>query len=178
MSTTIASDIPILGSEKSKLEGRIVNLRYSDHAKSRLVERTTGKLIVAPTWVKLSEKNIVEVRPAIGRIKSVMVKLDYKPGIYMYLAIALVPGVVKTVYFEEDAIKKRKRLKKERRFKAKYELKQKCEEIKEALQEPRTEIRREEGIREDVGSIQPIMERTTFTQKVLGLWYKYIWRKS
>jgi hypothetical protein len=167
----------IVASEKSKLEGRIVNLRYSDHAKSRLVERTTGKLIVAPTWVKLSEKNIVEVRPAEGRIKSVMVKLDYKPGIYMYLAIALVPGVVKTVYFEEDPIKKRKRLKKDRRFKA-NELKQKCEEIKEALQEPRTEIRREEGIREDVGSIQPIMERTTFTQKMLGLWHKYIWRKS
>ena len=82
-----------------KLPDRLIKLEYSEHARERLIERTTGSLILAPQYIRLTEKNTIDVIEKKGRIVQATAHIEYKKGVEMYLPIILSSGIVKTVYF-------------------------------------------------------------------------------
>lgn len=83
----------------------LIPLKYSQHAQERLEERVEGELIVAPTMVRISNNNIYGGVKKGKRLVEVVVRLDYKKDKWMFLAIVVAHGIVKTVWIND----KRKR---------------------------------------------------------------------
>lgn len=119
----------------------ILKLKYSRHAKDRLVERTTGSLILAPKYVRMTKDNTIDISvDSNGVVIKGTVAINYKKGVKMYLPIALDDNLVKTVYFKNE--KKYKISKRKRPFK---------EKVKECIEEapPISETRNRDNV-EDV----------------------------
>ncbi len=90
-----------------------VQLGYTTHARSRLVERTSGQIIVAPTLVRVTEKNTMDIETMDGLITNCTISIDYKRNTKMFLCLSMrYPNfaTVKTVYFK-NAKKKHKTIK-------------------------------------------------------------------
>jgi len=135
-----------------KLPDKLIKLTYSKHSKSRLVERTTGSLILAPQYVRLTKDNTIDWVVKNGRIKEATIILAYKRGVNMCLPIVINSGIVKTVFFKNA--KKRKFIKKE--FFSKEDSRAKANrEFEENIQtqDTRTETSGERGFRENVDVI-------------------------
>lgn len=97
-----------------KFPDRLIKLSYSKHATSRLVERTTGSLILAPHYIRLTKDNTTEIKSKGNRVIGATVFLEYKRGVYMYLPLVVHNGLVKTVYFKnvkKNTFKERNRVK-------------------------------------------------------------------
>jgi len=159
----------------AKFPDRLIKLTYSIHAQKRLRERTTGSLILAPQFVRLTWDNTIERRIKNNRVVEATMVLKYKHNVNMYLPIVINSGVVKTIFFRDvkkNTTKKQFFSKEDDRAKANRE-------VEENIQTQDTESKGsgKEGIRADVGFIQSTVGKITLTQKMLGLWYKYIWRK-
>ena len=88
----------------------LISLRYSDHAKERLVERTTGNIIVAPSVLRVSESNIYTGLAKGNVLKEVTIRLDYKNDKWMFLVILLKHGIVKTIWIDDKKKAKAKKL--------------------------------------------------------------------
>lgn len=133
----------------------LIELTYSNHAKERLIERTTGSLILAPQFIRLTQNNTKEVVKRKGRVVKATVFINYKKGTKMCLPTLIPSGIVKTVYFEKDAIKKRNNMLKE------YPLTPKEVFPKEDKQteEYRTEVTEIGRLREDASNVSGDMGR-------------------
>ena len=83
-----------------KLPDRLVKLEYSEHARERLIERTTGTLILAPQYIRFTKDNTIDIIVRNNRIIQATIHIEYKKGVEMYLPIMVSTGIVKTVYFK------------------------------------------------------------------------------
>ena len=145
----------------------LVALTYSLHSKQRLIERTTGSLILAPQYIRLTQNNTKDVVKRNGKVVKATVYINYKKGIRMCLPVLIPSGIVKTVYFEKDSTKKRNYSVK------KHELPKETEQTKEST----TEITGEGGLRENVEFIQPTMggKESKWNKLFRALWRKNLW---
>ena len=142
-----------------KFPDRLIKLCYSNHAKSRLIERTTGSLILCPQYIRPTWENTIERKVKNGRVIGATVVLDYKKGVKMYLLIIFNSGIVKTVFFRN--VEKKNRIKKDIYFKKEYPLTPKECFFKEEIcsENSGTETAREERIGENVGYVSGNMGR-------------------
>lgn len=156
---------------------KLIKLNYSQHSKERLIERTTGSLILAPQYIRLNWDNTIERKIKNGRVVAATAVINYKHNINMYLPIDIRSGTVKTIFFRN--VKKKKPIKKELLPKKDWRIESAFKAFEKDVfsKNTGTEGSGERGFRENVEFIQPIVERVTFAEKMLGLWNKYIWRK-
>lgn len=134
----------------SKFPKDLVKLKYSLHATERLKERTTGSLILAPQYIRLTKENTIDVKLKKGRVHEATAVIDYKYNVKMYLPIIVTEGLVKTVYFKH--VKKKWKPKEDGNIKQEFNPKKGYEEIEQAVSSEniRTERGGEEGIRKNV----------------------------
>jgi len=81
----------------------LIPLSYSKHAKARLVERVDGELIVAPTLLRVTRDNLYNGSIANNnstRLIEACVRLDYKKDKWMFVALVLGKGIVKSIWIE------------------------------------------------------------------------------
>lgn len=84
-----------------KFKSGFLKLTYSKHAEQRFNERITGSLIVKPTVINVSEKNIHSGISDDGtNLDDIVVRIEYKKADWCFLAITKT-GLVKTVYFQK-----------------------------------------------------------------------------
>lgn len=136
----------------------LIQLRYSAHAKKRLKERTTGQLIVAPKYLRLTTENTIDIQDKNGRVIQATAFIQYKRNILMFLPIVVSLGIVKTVYFKN--VKKKQVRKREKHKIEKYPLAPKdCFKKAEQAQECGAEATGERGFGEDVENVSGNMGR-------------------
>jgi len=129
----------------------IMELKYTKHANERLRERTTGELILAPKWLRITRDNIYIGKLKGHRLTDVVVRIKYKEGVWMFLAIDPIDKVVKTIYFrnaEKNTFKERDE-----------RIEQIQENIEEACKNYGTETTGQGRLREDVGDVPGDMGR-------------------
>ena len=84
-----------------KFKTGFINLIYSKHAEQRFDERISGSLIIKPTIINVSEKNIHSGVSEDGiELADIVVRIEYKKADWCFLAITK-SGFVKTVYFQK-----------------------------------------------------------------------------
>jgi len=89
--------------KKLKWREGLIPLSYSRHAKTRLSERVDGELIVAPTVLRVTKDNLYNgsiVNTESTRLKEACVRLDYKQDKWMFVALVLGNGAVKSIWVE------------------------------------------------------------------------------
>lgn len=89
--------------KKLKWREGLIPLSYSRHAKTRLSERVDGELIVAPTVLRVTRDNLYNgsiVNTESTRLKEACVRLDYKQDKWMFVALVLGNGAVKSIWVE------------------------------------------------------------------------------
>lgn len=147
----------------------LIKLTYSKHAQERLVERTTGALILAPKLIRLASSNTKDVIVKNGRVVHATVFIPYKRKIWMFLPIYVPSGLVKTVYFDakENTTKKRNQPTKEICFKESTATVEKNKWAKEVFQTKAESG----GLRENVGDVSTDMggEKTSRWEKLLRI---------
>lgn len=147
----------------------LIKLTYSKHAQERLVERTTGALILAPKLIRLTSSNTKDIIVKNGRVVHATVFIPYKRKIWMFLPIYVPSGLVKTVYFDakENTIKKRNKPTKEITFKERTEILREIQCTEEILQ-AKTESG---GLGENVGNVSTDMggKKASRWEKLLGI---------
>lgn len=84
-----------------------VRLAYTDHALSRMTERTRGSLNILPRKITISKKNLKQIwieepenETEVRRIKSMLVEIPYTRGVLLQLVISSEFAVI-TLYFRE-----------------------------------------------------------------------------
>lgn len=90
-------------SKKLKWREGLIPLSYSRHAKARLSERVDGELLVAPTVLRVTEDNLYNgsiINTESTRLKEACVRLDYKQDKWMFVALVLGNGLVKSLWIE------------------------------------------------------------------------------
>jgi len=86
-----------------KFKSGFLKLTYSKHAEKRFNERIFGSLIVKPTIINVSEKNIFSgISYNDTELTDVVVRIEYKKSDWCFLAITK-SGFVKTVYFQKKS---------------------------------------------------------------------------
>ncbi len=153
----------------------LIQLRYSKHATERLRERTTGQLIVAPKYLRLTPENTIDIQDKNGRVTQATAFIQYKRNILMFLPIVVSSGIVKTVYFKNV---KKKQVRKREKHRIKKYIPTSEDLIKEKQREEyRAEEARKRGLRENVEFIQPNLGRIARYKAMFCLWWKDIWSK-
>jgi len=61
----------------AKFPDELIKLHYSKHAMSRLQERTTGSLILAPQYIRLNWDNTIERKIKNGRVIGATAVINY-----------------------------------------------------------------------------------------------------
>lgn len=136
----------------------LLKLKYSFHALERLKLRTTGQLIVAPKYLRLSPENTIDVKEKNGKVIEATVFIEYKKNILMFLPIVVSCSLVKTIYFKH--VKKKQIRKREKRRLEEFPLTPKeCFKKEEPSQECRTETTRKDGLGENVDNVSRDMGR-------------------
>ena len=168
--------------EKFRWREGLIPLSLSKHAQRRIEERVDGEFPIVPTMCRITRENICSGRSKDGqRLSSVKIRLDYKKDKWMFLVICPSSGVVKTLYINfKDA-------KKERALKKKYEIKEECcieepyydEKVpnKEETEECRANAGGEGGRGYNETFYANSVGETSYNQKVLGMWWKNLWRQ-
>jgi hypothetical protein len=88
--------------KKMKFRNGFIKLKYGYHAEQRLDERLSGSLLVKPSIVNITEKNIYSgMSDDNENLKEVVVRIEYKKADWCFMAIILKTGFVKTVYFKK-----------------------------------------------------------------------------
>lgn len=137
---------------------KLIKLNYSQHSKERLIERTTGSLILAPQYIRLNWNNTIEKKIKNGRVVAATAVIKYKHNINMYLPIDIRSGTVKTIFFRNV---KKKSIKKNNKIKEYPLIPKECFKIEENIQtqDTKTERSGERGIREDVAYVSKDLGR-------------------
>ena len=155
----ITNQLDLKHTKDYNFPNKLIPLVYSPHAKKRLVERTSGSLILAPQYIRLTKNNTIDVKLKKGKIYEATAIIDYKHNVKMYLPLMVYSGIVKTIYFKN--VKKKWNSQKELPIKNKIKItEQICcsEEISENKNTGR-EIEKSEGIRENVEYVQGNLRR-------------------
>ena len=161
-----------MGKELTKsyrFPSHLIQLRYSKHATERLQERTTGQLIVAPKYLRLTPENTIDIQDKNGRVTQATAFIQYKRNILMFLPIIVSSGIVKTVYFKNV---KKKQVRKREKHRIKKYIPTSEDLIKEKQREDyRAEEARKRGLRKNVEDVFGDMgrEKTTRWQSLLRI---------
>jgi len=152
----------------------LIKLTYSKHAKERLIERTTGALILAPKLIRLTSSNTKDVIVKNGKVVHATVFIHYKRKTWMFLPIYVPSGLVKTVYFDAKENTSKKRNISVKKISPQEELrtfKKANEVIKEINQIEGGDFTEFSGIREDVGNVSSDMggKKTSRWEKLLRI---------
>lgn len=152
----------------------LIKLTYSKHAQERLVERTTGALILAPKLIRLTSSNTKDVIVKNGRVVHATVFIPYKRKIWMFLPIYVPSGLVKTVYFDAKENTTKKRNMSVEKISPQEELrtlKKANEVLKEINQIEGGDFTELSGNRENVEDVSTNMggEKTFRWEKLLGI---------
>lgn len=81
----------------------LIPLSYSKHAKKRLSERVDGELIVCPSVLRITQENLYNGsinNENSKRLTEVCVRLKYKQDKWMFVALVVGNGVVKSIWIE------------------------------------------------------------------------------
>ena len=149
-----------MGKELTKsyrFPSHLIQLRYSKHATERLQERTTGQLIVAPKYLRLTPENTIDIQDKNGRVTQATAFIQYKRNILMFLPIIVSSGIVKTVYFKN--VKKKQVRKREKHRIKKYIPTSEDFLKKEQREDYHAEEARKRELRENVGNVSRNMGR-------------------
>jgi len=168
--------------EKFRWREGLISLQLSKHCLRRIEERVDGEFPIVPTMVRITKDNICSGRSQDGKkLSSVKIRLDYKRDKWMFLVICPFSGVVKTLYINYKDAKKEKAARERQGIKEDTAC---CEEEyyeKVSHQEETKECREDTG-REGRGDYNetfyanPVGE-TSYNQKMLGMWWKNLWRQ-
>lgn len=92
---------------KMKYRQGFIPLLYSQHAKERLQERVEGELIVAPTTVQITDRNIYSGETKDNKkLTQACIRLDYKKDKWMFLVVILGSGIVKSLWINDKKARK------------------------------------------------------------------------
>ncbi len=73
---------------------------YTDHALSRMTERTQGSMAILPKMVVINERTLKQIWVEDGILKSMLVELPYTRGILLQLILSP-ESIVITLHFRE-----------------------------------------------------------------------------
>lgn len=95
----------IVAGEYKWREG-LIPLLYSKHANKRLEERVNGELVVFPTVVRITMDNLYNGSVRNEKILiEACVRIDYKRDKWMFIALNIRSGVVKSIWIDEKRTK-------------------------------------------------------------------------